>query len=321
VPPLPTGDASVTASEGGLDDALATSSAVRPSGTPASGNGWAPERAAGWTADRPGVAAPTDGRGTSAGGVSRFVSRDPSAAVPRQATAAATDGSLLNYRGKPLQLSKSRRFTWEYDMQHGTGDGRPLRAELWCTRDSGVTWQRAGVDTDGKSPIDVSLPAAGLYGFRLLIVPDGSNNETGPRTGESPETWVAIDDDPPQVEPAEVEPSSGDAGDGVLIRYACRDQLPSPRGVRLSFSPRADGPWSTIADGLEPEGTHRWQPDRTTPGSVYIRIEATDAAGNVGRSITPEPVVISAAQVVGRLRGLRELPAGAATLAVPDGAP
>jgi hypothetical protein len=321
VPPLPTGASPVMASAGGPDDTVATSSTARLSGTAASESGWAPERAAAWTADRPGAISPADGRGTSVGGVSRFVSRDPSASVPSPAVASSPEGSGMHYRGKPLQLSRSRRFAWEYEMPHGAGDGRPLRVELWYTRDSGITWQRAGVDTDGRSPIDVSLPAAGLYGFRLLIVPDASNNENGPRTGESPETWVAIDDEPPQVEITEVTPSTGDPGDGVLIRYACRDQLPSPRGVRLSFSPGADGPWSTIADGIEPEGTHRWQPDRTTPGSVYIRIEATDAAGNVGRSVSPEPVAIAAAQVVGRLRGLRELPSEAATLSAPDGAP
>ena len=45
---------------------------------------------------------------------------------------------------------------------------------------------------------------------------------------------------------------------------------------------------------------------------VYIRIEAADAAGNVGRGTTPEPVTIAVPKVVGKLGGVKVLaPAGA----------
>lgn len=321
VPPLPTGESPVPVADTNLAGSTLPPPSIGPADLPSAGDGWTPERASGWTADRASPGTRPDERGTTAGGFSRFVSRDPSAVAASPAPAGPMDGSLLNYRGKPLQMSRSRRFAWEYEMQAGAADGRPLRVELWCTRDSGVTWQRAGTDTDGSSPIDVSLPAPGLYGFRLVIVPDVSAAPTGPRAGEPPDTWVAIDDEPPQVDVVEVVPGPAGPAEGLLIRYTSRDQLPAPRGVRLAFSPRADGPWSTIAEGLEPEGTYRWQPDRAAPASVYVRVEATDAAGNVGQSVTTEPVAVASAQVVGRLRGLRELPAPTATLAAPAGAP
>jgi hypothetical protein len=41
---------------------------------------------------------------------------------------------------------------------------------------------------------------------------------------------------------------------------------------------------------------------------VHIRVEVTDAAGNVGSATCPEPVIVTASRVVGRLGGLRSLP-------------
>ena len=43
-----------------------------------------------------------------------------------------------------------------------------------------------------------------------------------------------------------------------------------------------------------------------------IRVEASDVAGNVGSAVCPEPITITASRVVGRLGGLRTLPAAAA---------
>lgn len=312
VPPLPTRDGPGDPRLASVDQPPSMAS----SGTPQPGGGWTPEPAATWGADRP--TASTPAVPTVAGSVNRFVSRDPvttpGAAVEPWATAARSDASMPEYRGRPLQLSRSRRFAWEYEFQRDRADGHPLRVELWSTRDSGVTWQRTGVDTDGQSPIDVSLPAAGLYGFRLEIVPDLPGSGTGPRSGESPETWVAVDDEPPQVE---VGGAGGPEPGVVEIRYACRDQLLAPRSVKLSFSPHAAGPWSTIATDLDDEGVYRWSPDRTAPPRVYVRVEATDVAGNVGRAVTSEPVTLATGRVVGRLGGLRELPAEPAAAASP----
>jgi hypothetical protein len=212
------------------------------------------------------------------------------------------------YRGRPLQIVRSRRFTWDYEMQSDRPDTVPVRVELWSTSDGGVTWQRSAVDDDGQSPIDVTLPAAGLYGFRLEIVPDLPDAGGGPRSGEMPEGWIGIDDEPPQVEILEATRQKDTEPGGVLIRWAARDQILVPKSVRLIQSPSADGPWGTIAEGLEAQGEYRWQPERGTPARVYIRVEASDAAGNIGRGTTPEPVTVAMPRVVGKLGGVKVLP-------------
>jgi hypothetical protein len=101
--------------------------------------------------------------------------------------------------------------------------------------------------------------------------------------------------------------SEGDTG-GIVIRYTSRDQLPAPKTARLLFSPNAEGPWATIASALDNQGEYRWQPDRATPARVYLRLEVSDAAGNVGAATTPEPITVATSRVMGRLGGVRTLP-------------
>ena len=222
--------------------------------------------------------------------------------------AAAAGAGQAEYRGRPLHLTKSRRFTWDYEAPAPRPAAGGLRAELWTTRDGGVTWQQTAVDHDGRSPIEVSLPEQGLFGVRLEMVAEAAGADGSPRSGDTPDAWVGVDEQPPEVDIVAVTRDESDAGDALLIRYACRDPLIVPRSVRLLYSPNAEGPWATIAESQENQGEHRWQPGRTVPSRVYVRIEASDAAGNIGGTTTPESVSVAAARFGGKLGGLRALP-------------
>lgn len=213
----------------------------------------------------------------------------------------------LEYRGKPLQLVRTRRFAWDYEYQADGSEVEGVRVELWSTRDGGVTWQRTATDDDSTSPVDVTLPAAGLYGFRLEVVSGQPNAAGGPSPGDMPDSWVGVDDEPPQVELIEVSRSKAGEPAGVVIRYTARDQMLVPRTTRLSYSPNAAGPWATIGESLENQGEHRWQPPRGAPAKVFVRAEAADAAGNVGSTVSNQPVVIAAPRVTGKLGGVRPL--------------
>ncbi|MFM7076824.1 MAG: hypothetical protein ACKO3G_12265 [Planctomycetaceae bacterium] len=169
-----------------------------------------------------------------------------------------------------------------------------------------MTWQRTAVDRDGASPIDVAVDAPGLWGFRLEMAA-GDDATGGPRSGDVPDSWVAIDEEPPQVELLGVTRDA--AADALVVRWSSRDPLLPPRSARLLYSPHAEGPWATIVDGAENEGEHRWRPDRGVPAKVFVRVEVVDAAGNVGAAATPDPVAVSGSRFVGRLGGLTPLPA------------
>ena len=319
-PSLPTQQPEETVAVRPLTQASPSSNGARPTG------GWTAETAAAWSAEQPRVPATQSGRVGQPQSV--LVSQtegheaaptDPTSGRSLLAsTAAAAPAQMLNqlpaspqsleYRGKPLQLSRSRRFAWDYEVPAERPNATRLRVELWCTRDGGLSWQKAAVDDDAVSPINVVLPAAGLYGFRLEIVPDAPDTSTGPRPGDAAESWIGIDEDPPHVELLGASRVSESESSGIVIRYTSRDQLPAPKTARLLFSPNADGPWATIATAVDNQGEYRWQPDRATPARVYLRIEVADASGNVGAVTSPEPVTVSTSRVVGRLGGVRTLP-------------
>jgi hypothetical protein len=287
---------------------LSTEPAAARISSPASG-GWTAETGSAWSGETP---------EQPKAGQSVLVRRVGTGGLPPQAVgegldrAASTVGlearKPLEYRGKPLQLVRSRRFAWDYEYEAERSDAVGVRVELWSTRDGGVTWQRVGVDEDATSPINVTLPAAGLHGFRLEVVSDLPDVGGGPAAGEMPDSWVGVDDEPPQVELVEAARAKSGEAAGVVIRYTARDQMLVPRSTRISYAPTADGPWATIAESLENQGEHRWQPQRSTPPKVFIRVEASDAAGNVGIATSAGPVLVAPARVVGKLGSVRELP-------------
>lgn len=214
------------------------------------------------------------------------------------------------YNGKPLLLSRSRRFAWDYGVDTEATPGGVGKVELWSTRDGGVTWQRVAVDPDCTSPIDVALDDAGLHGFRLELAVVGGEVQP-PRSGDAPQCWVAIDEIAPTVSIESVVRSSEPSATGeetIAISYTSNDPLLEPRGARLQFSPNPSGPWATIAEGLEATGRYLWTPDRTVPARAFLRVEVADAAGNVGAAVTTEAVLVSGGRPTGQLRTLRPLP-------------
>jgi hypothetical protein len=322
VPPLPEASAPLVASASPASGEQATDPLAAGTGTQPSG--WPAETGSTWPGDQPA------GGGSSGRGRSVLVRRPDtnaaflprseadlatrfSAAPHRQPAAAevptASPGQPLTYQGKPLHIARARRFAWDYEVPAPSTAGR-LRAELWCTRDGGVTWQRAAVDDDGRSPIEVQLSAAGLYGVRLEMVADAPDAGSGPRSGDAPEAWLGVDEEPPQVEMLGVtrDEASAGADAGLVIRYSARDPLLAPRSTRILYSPHAEGPWATVAEGLENKGEYRWRPDRGVPARVHIRVEVADAAGNVGAASTPEAISVASPRFIGKLGGLRAAP-------------
>ena len=284
--------------------------------------GWSSESAGAWSDGQPAMAPPAAPGGPGRSVLVRPANTSAAGLLPQagpRATpqhqplgntgiAQSATGNSLEYRGRPLQLTKSRRFAWDYDVPSTRPAAGPLRAELWTTQDGGVTWQRSSVDNDGHSPIDVTLPASGLYGVRLEMVSDAADDGGGPRSGAAPDAWVGVDEEPPQVELVAISRDEATPSGALVIRYVVRDPLIAPRAVRLLYSPNADGPWATITDGIDNQGEHRWTPDKTVPAKVHIRAEASDLAGNVGAATFPDEISIAAPRFGGKLGGLRPLP-------------
>jgi hypothetical protein len=64
--------------------------------------------------------------------------------------------------------------------------------------------------------------------------------------------------------------------------------------ISLYYSLKADGPWQVIVNGYKNEGVYRWTLPAGLSGPVYLRMEAMDRAGNIGRAELPSPVALEA---------------------------
>jgi hypothetical protein len=195
-------------------------------------------------------------------------------------------------------------FEMEYDISAVGPEG--LRSiELWGTRDGGRHWLLAARDEDKQSPFLVNVPGEGEYGFRIVIETGAGLRTQAPRPGELPEVWVVVDSTRPTATLEVAEPSA-DSQPGVLtLRWQAADAQLAPRPITLSFRSSASEQWTTLAAGLENTGHYDWRLDSRAPQSIYVRLEVTDAAGNVTSVELPNPISMARIRPNGRIVDVR----------------
>jgi hypothetical protein len=248
-------------------------------------------------------------KGTAESDANGFASNLPNGATetsqafaPQSQTKDA-DWSSTGCQEGPL-LVNARTFDVEYDLQT-IGPWGVAKVELWGTQDEGDMWQSFGVDPDNRSPIRVTVPHGGTFGFRILVEGANAASATPPQSGDKPELVVIVDLQPPQAELLAVEPAEGNLSDQLRIRWTANDTNLEPRPIGLFYSSHPNGPWSTIAAGLENTGFYTWRIERHIPGRFFLRLEARDTAGNVAIYQSPEPIELNRPQPTGTLRSVR----------------
>lgn len=199
----------------------------------------------------------------------------------------------------PQQLVNSRVFELDYQIDD-VGPSGVSAVELFITEDGGGQWFRYGSDPDGRSPFQVDSMSEGTFGFAVRIRNGLGVSDTPPQPGQPPEVVITVDQTAPTVQMQ--TPGVSQDGTGT-IQFAWRVQEVNAAQVvvRLESSPGANGPWTPVFD---------WQPDQSgfelpiragMPPSLYFRLLARDAAGNVGMSQTIQPVIVDLKRPVGRI--------------------
>jgi hypothetical protein len=182
--------------------------------------------------------------------------------------------------------------------------------ELYGSSDNGHTWDFWGKDPDRKSPFDIEVREQGVFSFRIVVV--GRNGLASPRPmrDEAPDIVVVVDKTAPEVRVTGAQYGEGDRTGALVIRYDCRDSNLTKRPITLSFSDSMDGPWTTIAGGLRNDGDYVWPADPQLPRQLYLRIDATDQAGNVGTYVLDQPIDARGLAPRARIRGFQSLSGG-----------
>lgn len=183
------------------------------------------------------------------------------------------------------------------------------KVEVYASSDQGRTWGKLKEDVDRRSPVEVDFPGEGVFGIHIIVTNGNGFGGRAPRSGDAPSCWIEVDTTRPFVQLLPIEPI---AKDGKLeIRWTATDKNLPADSVNLFFRTRPDGPWQPLARGRTNEGSHFWSFPRDQGANFWIKVEATDRAGNLAQATTPSPVVLDMteprAQVVG-VTGLQTVP-------------
>lgn len=209
----------------------------------------------------------------------------------------------------PMRFSNSERFSLDYVLESVGSQGIDA-IELYGSVDEGENWKMWGNDPDRISPFDIETRDQGVFSYRIVVV--GKNGLASPRPlpGDLPDMMVVVDKDEPIVRLSGARYGVGDHTGALVIEYQCEDANLPQRPVTLAFSPRIDGPWTTIAGGLRNDGQYIWPADPDLPRSFYLRIDAKDQAGNVGTYILDRPIDAQGLAPRARIQGFQTLRAG-----------
>lgn len=199
-------------------------------------------------------------------------------------------------------IVNSRRVRLNYAISD-VGPSGVSAVELWATRD-GKSWARYSNEPPPDGPLVVHVAEEGRYGFAVVVRNGIGVASPAPQTGDQPQVWVVVDETKPVVKLREVAVGKGHDSGTLSIKWTATDERLTCRPVTISMATKKDGPWTPIATAIANTGRHVWTMPRDYPYAFFVRVEATDRAGNVGCDVTPEPVKVDLMQPRGTIIGV-----------------
>lgn len=194
----------------------------------------------------------------------------------------------------------SRTFRIGYELRD-VGPSGVGSVELYITEDNGARWFHYGADPDRQSPFDVVVPRDGRYGFAIRVRNGIGLVSDPPQPTERPEIVVVVDQAGPsaRLNPLQQQVTSG--GPQVIITWTVQDDCLAERPVALYYSASPTGPWEQITGWIANQGRYVWMVTPSAPQSVYVRLEARDAAGNLSETVTDQPLLIDPSRPTARI--------------------
>ncbi len=218
----------------------------------------------------------------SSGNVPQIIPTKPVKVMP----VSQQSGSLPS----AAELVNSQTFDIAYEVA-GVGPSGVGGVDLFLTEDNGQQWFRYGEDADLQSPFQVDVMGEGTFGFAIRVRNGLGFGDPPPQPGEAPEILIAVDQTVPEINFGQPQVVAENHG-SVQLNWRASDSRSHVEAVRLEVSSMAAGPWTPVFDWQQDPGQYNWPIQQGTPPSVYFRVLARDAAGNVASAQTAQPVVI-----------------------------
>lgn len=190
-----------------------------------------------------------------------------------------------------------------FKLQYKIADVGPSgvkNVEIWMTQDTRL-WSKFRDDapTDPKGGYEMTVPTAGRYGFTVRPISGVMKATPPPSVHEQPQVWIQVDETKPVVQIVGVTPGEGDKEGTITVKWVAKDKWlqEKPITIKYAASPEArDEDWKPLASQLANSGTHEVPKEaiatNNLPYQFYLRVEAADRAGNVGRDQTRDTVKV-----------------------------
>jgi Tfp pilus assembly protein PilF len=185
------------------------------------------------------------------------------------------------------------------DISYGAQpEAMPLSGvELWYTSDGGQGWRLYGSDPDRVPPVRFSAPEDGLFGFFLVLTNRFGVSSPPPAPGQrEAHSWVMIDTSEPLVQVKKVHVLGNPKGqdDRLLIVWAAHDANIALRPVSIHYQIKEQPGWQLMASNVRNTGRFEWTIPAGLHGTLEVRVEVRDEAGNRSED-NSSPVTVSMA--------------------------
>ncbi len=164
--------------------------------------------------------------------------------------------------------------------------------DLFITEDNGRTWFSYGSDPDRRSPFTVRVEHSGQFGFAIRARSGIGLSEDPPKNGQPPEIIIIVDQIAPRPKLGNLTQGQGLTQNQVQFNWVLTDADLPEQSVLISRAYSPTGPWEPISSWVENTGRYIWTVDQTIDRPIYVRLEARDLAGNIGKADSDQPLHI-----------------------------
>ncbi|TWT57019.1 hypothetical protein KOR42_03760 [Thalassoglobus neptunius] len=232
--------------------------------------------------------------------------KTPSVSTPQTEVVEEQKQPVLPPRAERGHVVNSATFEIGYQVD-GVGPTGVNSIELYITEDRGQKWYHYGSDADRTSPINVTVPRDGEYGFSFRVRNGVGVLSTPPQPGEAPEITVFVDRTPPRITLNPIQYLSPENLDQLVITWKIEEVELAKAPVVLSYATFPTGPWTPIAQPMENVERYVWNLPNHLNSEFYVRIEARDSAGNTGYVRSSEAFVRDTSQPRAQVTGVEPI--------------
>jgi len=205
--------------------------------------------------------------------------------------------SAMQFGSVERRLVNSKRVNLNYELKD-VGPSGVAELELWYTQD-GRSWnkypQRSSENPEGgKIAFDVA--GEGVYGLTLVAKSGVGLSVQPPKIGDHPQIWLEVDMTRPQVQLQSVIVGRGTEKGKLTIHWSAQDKNLHPQPITLAYADNVEGPWTSMVQNQTNTGRYVWQMPDGVPYQFYVRVQATDQAGNIGEAVTTDMVRVDLSQ-------------------------